>query len=230
MTETTPREPLKFGKVEPIEFPNTMETALTTTLNLAQTINELFRPIFVDYEGSSIQIEPQTGRFVVSLFFKDKGEASEGQYKSVHSIAAPTSRKNSIAERIARVNMINKSKNIELSQDTKDLLTEFFDVKPDWSRFCAEVSEPTYNGQILYLKVTGLNLNKLLKKIYGNKIRFAGEENHPVNYNTQLIRPIGGVGDSTNYLVSVLRLDDVQVGKLCNSIGIMHTTGISMVR
>ena len=67
---TEKREPLKFGKVEAIEFPNTMETALTTTLSLAQTINDLFRPIFVDYEGSSIQTDPTTGRFLVSLFFK----------------------------------------------------------------------------------------------------------------------------------------------------------------
>ena len=75
------------------------------------------------------------------------------------------------------------------------------------------------------MKVTGLDLNKIIREIYGHKVTVDGVD-HLMDYAVQPIRPLNiAVGNDVNYLVNVLQLDDMEIAKLCNSVGIMPVQG-----
>lgn len=214
-----------------VSFPGTLKTNLTTTAKLCELVGEFLLPVFPDYDGAYIQLA--NGTFQVSVFFRDKVNADQlgnGQFKAVrNTLGDKTGKSDSMMDRIRSMNAVNSSRNITLTDEVMSALepymTKFGNNKVNWSQCCAEVAENTYGGQYIYMKVTGLDLNKIIREIYGNKISVDGVD-HLVDYAIQPIRPLSMAGgNDVNYLVNVLLLDNVEVAKLCNSVGIMPVQG-----
>lgn len=216
---------------EKMAFPGTLKTELTTSAKLCELVGELILPIFPDYDGAYVQLVG--GAFQVSVYFRDKvddKQLADGQYKAVrNTILNKTSKSDSIMDRIRNMNAVNGSKNIMLTEEVKTALEPFMtkvgNAQINWNQCCAEVAENTYGGQYIYMKVTGLDLNKIIREVYGSHITIDGTK-HLVDYAIQPIRPIGQVvGNDANYLVNVMQLDNVEVAKLCNSVGIIPVQG-----
>jgi|GEM_PF-2791700 len=213
-----------------VTFPGTLKTDLTTSAKLCELVGEFLLPVFPDYDGAYMQIV--NGQFQVAVYFRDKVEdkqLGEGQYKAVrNTIANKTGRNDNIMDRIRNMNAVNGSKNITLTEEVKSALEPYMvkmgNAQINWNQCCAEVAENTYNGQFIYMKVTGLDLNKIIREVYGNFVMVDGVK-HMVDYMIQPVRPINGVGNDVNYLVNVMQLDNVEVARLCNSVGIIPTQG-----
>ena len=223
---------VRIGVREKLEFPGKLKTDLTTTAKLCELVGELIMPAFPDYDGANIQIV--NGLFQVSIYFRDKADDSQlnpdYQYKAVrNTIGAKTGKNDDIMQRIRNMNAVNASKNIALTQEAMSALEPYMvkisNNKVNWNQHIAEVAENTYGGQLIYLKITGLDLNKIIREVYGNKIKVDGVD-HLVDYSIQPIRPIGAaIGNDVNYLVNVMQLDNVEIAKLCNSVGIIPVQG-----
>lgn len=213
-----------------IAFPGTLKTDLTTSAKLCELVGEFLMPIFPDYDGAYMQLV--NGVFQVSVFFRDKvddSQLAEGQFKAVRNVIGnKTGRTDNIMDRIRNMNAVNGSKNITLTEEVKSALEPYMTKAPNaqvaWNQCCAEVAESTYGGQYIYMKVTGLDLNKIIREVYGNFVMVDGAK-HVVDYAIQPIRPINGVGNDVNYLVNVMQLDNMEVARLCNSVGIIPTQG-----
>ena len=229
---TNVKEEVRISIGTKVEFPETMKTQLTTTAKLSELVGEFFLPIFPDYDGAYINLV--NGQFQLCLYFRDKIDDShlaEGQYKAVRNvISAKTDRSCPMIDRIRNMNDINGSRNITLTEELKSALEPFMikhnNAQVNWGQVISEVTEPGYNNsQYIYLKIMGLDIYKILREIYGNKIKVNGAD-HPVDYEIQPIRPIGqAVGNDLNYLISIMQLDNVEVADLCNSVGIIPVQG-----
>lgn len=229
--ENKANEPMRLN-IEPIPFDGVMQSKLTTTIGLSKTINQLFRPVFSDYEGCIIAPDAY-GQLQVALYFKDKG--SFGRNDDMIKTLIPVTERvkgTSAIDRIMQMNLRNSSKAYDISKDTKDILSEFIytrgNSKVNWNQHVVEQTERQYNGQIIYVKVVGLDLVRLVRKIYGGKI-----DGSRIDYNISIIKPIGAdmSGFNQNFLINIQQLDSKEVERLANEIGVVPQVGaIQMVR
>lgn len=224
------KEPLRLN-IEPLEFDGVMKSKLTTTISLAKTVNQLFRPVFTDYEGCIIAPD-QFGQLQAALYFKDKG--MNGRDNSIKTLVPVTERVQGTSpiDRIARMNLRNSNKSYDVSEDTKEILSEFIYSRGDkvnWSQHIVEQTERNYNGYSIYVKVIGIDLVRLVRKIYGGKI-----DGSRIDYNVSIVKPIGMSmvgGVNQNYLINIQQLDSKEVERLASEIGVVPVQGnIPMVR
>ena len=223
-------EPLRLN-IEPQPFDGVMKSKLTTTIALSKTINQLFRPIFSDYEGCIIAPDSY-GQLQVALYFKDKG--MRGTDETIKTLIPVTERvKGTTAiDRVMQMNLRNSSKSYDISKDTKDILSEFIytrgNSKVNWNQHILEQTERQYNGYTIYVKIVGLDLVRIVRKIYGGKL-----DGSRIDYNISIIKPIGADvnGFNQNFLINIQQLDSKEVERLANEIGVVPQVGaIQMVR
>ena len=228
-SKTDKREPI-ITVEETQEFDSLLKSKITTTFDLAKTINGLFRPIFSDYEGCLIAPD-QFGVLQLSLYFKDKGDPGTSQIKNLESVIQKADKSDAMA-RIRNINRMNSSQKYDLSDLTKEALSEFMfgynpnnNQKINWKQHVTELTErQQYNAYSVYVRVSGLDIMKVIKKIYGNKL----ENGSYIDYQATIIKPTvannaGGV--NSNFLINISQLDTKQVEKLCMEVGMVPTVG-----
>lgn len=217
-------EPLRL-EVTPIKFDGLIKSKLITTIGLGKLIWNLFKPVFPEYEGCVI-LPDQTGQLQLTLYFKDKGKlADQNLIKAVAPVGMnqPSS---SAFERIASINQRLSSKKFELTKDAKEILSEFYWVrnnsKVNWNNFVTEVTSQDYNGYSVHLKVAGLDINRVLRKIYGTKV-----DGSRVDYAISIVKPIGAdaSGLLQNYLIAIQQLDTREVENLAKEVGVVPIQG-----
>ena len=212
-------------EIEPIPFDGLLKSKIISTIELSKLVNSVFKNAMADYEGCII-LPMQNGQFDCTLYFKDHGPVRGGdQIKNLVSITGPN-RGVSAVDRITAFNNRTSNKLYALSEETKQILSEFMAVRKDqkinWNQHVFEQAEATYNANIVYVKVTNIDIVKILKKIYGGKI-----DGDRCDYNITLMRPTG----MNNYLISIQQLDTKEVEKLALSVGIIQTgNSIAMIR
>ena len=212
-------------------FSSTTKSKLTTTLDLAGEINQIFRPIFADYEGCTLMPD-NMGNLQATLYFKDKGaitDPADKRIKNLESAVAPTKGASPI-DKINALNARNRNKAYTLTEETKQVLEEFIlkrsrDGKVNWKEITAEVTEQSHYGYQIYVKVSGIDIISILRAKYGNKSE--GEKGSPVQYAILFNKPLSpmpGVA-ATNYLITITQLDVREVETLCKNVGMMPVQG-----
>lgn len=227
------REKMKL-EVKSRKFDGVNSTELTTTVDLAKMINSLFRPVFSDYEGCLVQ-PVNDGSLTVTLFLKDKGQVNDGSIKAmISSRDMAKENKDSAVARVLSLNNTLSPKKYSLTQDAKDILEDFLIVpfrngKIQWNNYVTEVNEQNGYQQTIYLQVMNLDLNKILRVIYGDKI----EDGSKVVYNANIIKPIGVAinGLEQTFMVNVIQLNVSKLEEVAQKVGVNPTIGnIRMVR
>lgn len=226
------KTPVKITVDETQEFDGLLKSKITTTFDLAQVVNTLFRPVFNDYEGCTI-LPDQFGMFQLTLFFKDHGKAENGKIKNIQSIIQKIDDKSNVMQRIQNLNRSNSSSKFELTAETKEALEEFIrrpgnSQNIDWKRYVVETTERTNLGGInIYVKVLNVDLYKILRKIYGSKV-----DGSYMEYMISMIRPAAQIsnGTNTNYIINISQLDTKSVEKLYVEMGMVPTQGTFIVR
>lgn len=220
-----------YVKVDPLDFNGTFKSKLITTFKIGEIINRLFKSVLSDYEGCII-VPNNFGQFEVVMYFRDKGAAPDNKVKAIMSASSKTNKQNSALERIQQMNIRNSAKKYELTQEAKDVIEEFIPTKPGqspkWSEHVFEQNEVNYNVQTVYVRVNGLDLLRVLGKLYGRK---SGDSR--IEYAVSPVRVVGADvnGQLKNWLISVQQLDSTKVEELANELGMIPTTGqIQMIR
>lgn len=218
------REKLKLTVAQPEEFVSTIKTMVTSTIDLTKKINGLFRAAgIVDFYGSTLKPNPTTGQLELVLYFKPDPSNNGG----IHFVEPVTGQRTGSTSGISRVlslNTRNSGRTVQLSQDGKDVLEDLvqkgFNQKVDWNRYSAEVTEQVNFGGYynIYVKVYNLDLNKILRKIWGSKDQDGGRYEYSVNVN----RVIPG---SDNLIITVQQLSSKNVEEIAAKIGIVSGVG-----
>lgn len=236
------REPLRIEVESPIPFDGELRSKMTTTVELSKNINNLFK-IFHDFEGS-IVVPDMYGQLQVMLYFKDKGNIAVGpdQVRCIEPVGMNNNRSGiGMFSQIQNLQTRYSQKKYQLTQDAKDIFSEFINVRPgskiNWNQFVKEITEQTgYYSTSITVEVAGIDILKLIRKIYGSHVTGTnGKDKARLDYNINLIKPFGidmnSGAMSTNYLIAIQQLNSKEVEKLAQEMGLVPSCGtIPMIR
>lgn len=218
----TTREKVHLDIVNPDKFPTTYSSALITTSDLCKKINGLFKGCG-DYWGSTLKPNPTNAQLELNIYLKDLGD-SAGKIKLVQPVTN-IDKRSSISNRLSALNNRQVGRTYELTQDGKDIFEEFLlrynRNKINWKQHTQEVAEnismfqgSKYN---IYLKLFNLDINAVLKKLWGSK----GENGETYDYSIAYVRPI----TQTNHIIEVKNYDNKAIERIADQAGIIPTTG-----
>lgn len=247
--EVPTRQPLTLD-VEPIKFVGTQSAMQIRDIDLSLIINSLFKEPLSDYEGCVVAPDLyDNGKIKVALYFKDKGEPTNPKSKKAIQpivLGAKDINRTDMKQRLMNMNRVNKNRTYELTQDAKDILSEFIETnnrnKINWNAYTLEQPDSNAYGMnySIAVRVSGIDIYKLLKKIYGSYVEVEEEDDkgrtikmkQPLQYNISIVKAIGAnvPGATQSYLFNILQLNATEVDRLVAKLGYVPQIGIPMVR
>lgn len=169
--------------VEHTEFKGDMKTNILSSIEMAKVVSSLFAPAFHDYYGCNVRINDgrnpliantmPIGAIYVDLYFKDYGEAADGTWKNVIPRAQAVKGKDMGSRYLSVVGNANNSRAYEVTKETYEALEEFTfaNGRIRWSDYTQEMTTQmsAYGKDEVVVCISGLSLNKIITKIYGEK-------------------------------------------------------------
>gem|GEM_PF-2550863 len=235
-TETAKTEKCRITVSDHPEFKGDMKTNIISTIDMAKVISELFAPVFHDYYGCNIRINDGSalptvaasmpiGTLYVDLYFKDQGDESKGEIKNLRPYGYDEKKaaekkedsKPSLAERYNKVAGAGIGHAFVVTKDTKEALEVFMRSgdRTRWNEHIQEISTPmsAYGKEEVVVCVSGLDLNKLITEIYGDKTD-DGRFEYVATPSTMI------PGKSNEFIMQVCQLDTGVVREIQRSLGI----------
>lgn len=225
-TKQETKKKATFDVVDHPPFPGDMKTCITTTIDLTQTVSKLFAPAFPDYVGCNILMNDgsrpviaQTmpyGTVYVNLFFKDNGEAPEGMKKNI-ILSGSSDDNRSIGDRIVAMSGRTAARAYEVTAATYEMLEEFMPngSRTRWMNHTNEITSQMspYGKEEIFVEIAGLELNRIITKIYGAK---TDEGRYEYQTTASTIMP----NKNREFIVQIAQLDLKAVRDLQNALGI----------
>lgn len=187
VAEPAKQETWKIVLTEPKKFEGDMKTNIISSIEMADIISSLFSSVFNDYYGCNVRVNDghaspvvtnslPYGAIYVDLYFKDQ-PAQENLLKNIEPYAKDAEGKpkdpNSLGARFTRMNgSISTGRVYSVSKETYEALAEFMPTGPfRWNEHTQEISTPmgVYSKEEVVVCISGLDLNKIITKIYGDR-------------------------------------------------------------
>lgn len=239
--ENKPKKPMYIEITQPEKFEKLAATSLETTQRLAKRINKLFSTAFVDYHGSSIYCTPGNGnvapyqQFMVEIHFKPLAAGSvnpnDTRIRAFKPIEEGTPKTDIVANLKSIYGNFRSSSKFELTSEAAQILSEFmypgltinpFDPKTYDQVKSEYVDTPQYGQSPIMVKLTGLDLTKLIRKIYGSKT----EEGKRVDYAVIPFGPVAPnmmnnnmIQGNANWKVSIMQIEAEKTYDLASELG-----------
>lgn len=235
---------LQLETTEPEKFEELASTTVETTQKLAKRINKIFSSVFLDYHGSVINCYPGNGntqpwqQITVELHFKPVALGtvpSDGKVRAFKPIEE-TKKDDLVAGLKSYWRTMNTSKRFEMTEEAAQILSEFMipeaNINP-WKPESYDHVKFEYQDQSPYIqtpamvKVVGLNILVIAKKIYGNKNKNGKYTEYGVSpylpVNRNLANP--AVQSSANWYVSIMQFDVDKIRDTASELGIISPAG-----
>lgn len=238
-------------EVETDTFNNVISTATLTSSSMEKKVSELFGGAFDDFEGC--KIVPVGEALKCKLYFKPcMAKTEDGVYAVKVRGEINKKKPSSFSEMVNVVNMMSTSKQFELEETAKELLSEFL-VIPDavmvdryneeldkvvkvrlpknWNMFTEEVTDVIQNTRFQqpYLVVT-VDLVLLAAKIWGKKdakevedMKGTGIPKDRYQYQVKVVKVLNPTMYS--FILEVRRIDIREMNALAQSIGYGMVSG-----
>ena len=238
-----PRKPMYIEITEPEKFDSLARTTFETTQRLAKRINKLFSTAFADYHGCIVYNTTGNGNvtpnqmFMVEIHFKPLTAGSinpnDQRVRAFKPIEETAGDRNNV---VSGIKSIYKSyhtlSKFNLTDEGAEILSEFMipgtNVDPfkpsSYDQFKLEYVDNTQFGQSpIMVKITNLDLSRLIKKIYGTK----DEDGKRVDYG---IIPYGPVApnmnnpmtqSTANWRVAILQINAEKTFDIASEMGLI---------
>ena len=166
-----------------LEFKGDMKTDIISSIDMADVVSSLFAPAFADYYGCKICINNGRnptmaaklpyGMLYVDLFFKDQGMATGKGWKNIQARNSSNNENLSMGDRFQMVNGTGNARAYNVTPQTYEALEEFMlsGSHTRWAEHTTEtpISMSVYGKNEIVVCISGLVLNKVITKIYGDK-------------------------------------------------------------
>lgn len=238
------KKPLQLDIVTPERFEKLAATTLETTQRLAKRINKLFSSAFLDYHGSVVYCTAGNGnvannqQFSVELHFKPVAVgAVNPDDKRVRAFKPIEEAKGTdlISGIKSIYGAIRSSARFELTSEASQILSEFMfpgvdggkNVDP-WNPSTYNtvkyeyVDTPMYGQSPIMIKISGLDLVRLIAKIYGRK----NDSGKNVEYGVIPYGPVMPINNqmmqnTANWRVMILQIDAEKTLDMASECGII---------
>lgn len=249
MSNTETRKPMYIEVQQPEKFEKLAATTMETTQKLAKRINKLFSIAFADFYGSSVYCTAGNGnvapyqQFMVELHFKPLSVGSlapgDSRVRAFKPIEEGTTNSDVVAGLKSIYGTIRSSAKFQLTEQAAEILSEFVlpgvnvdPFKPStYDQLKAEYQDNQFVGQSpIMVKLTGFDLAKLIKKIYGGKT----EDGKPVDYGIIPYGPVAPnvnnqmVQNNMNWRVLIMQIDKDKTFDIASEFGLIPAGNGSM--
>lgn len=185
-TETKKEKTTIKIKERPV-FKGGMKTDITTSIEIADFCNAMFAAAMHDFMGCKISINTGTdvvvansglpaGALYVDLYFRDNGKSTGAIKNLINIYEKPEVKNEKLGDRLMRVaGNMNSASVYKVTPETYEMIEDFM---PNGSRtnWALHTTETTRNvdpilrsREEIIVKITGLDLNKIISYIYGSK-------------------------------------------------------------
>lgn len=249
MSNTETRKPLRIEITQPEKFEKLAATTMETTQKLAKRINKLFSVAFADFYGSAVYCTAGNGnvapyqQFMVELHFKPMTMGSlapnDTRVRAFKPIEEGTVKSDVVAGLKSIYGNFRSTSKFELTSDAAEILSEFVlpgvNIDPfkssSFDQLKAEYQDaPQFGQSPIMVKITGIDLSKLIKKIYGSK----NEDGKPIDYGVIPYGPVAPtvnnqmVQNNMNWRVVIMQIDKEKTFDIGSEFGLIPAGNGSM--
>lgn len=239
------KKPMQLEVTAFENFDTLAKLTVEETMKLAKRVNKLFTSAFVDYHGSVIHFVPGQGntmpwqQFIVELHFKPitagSVPANETRVRAFKPIEE--NKGDDLVSGLKNIyGTMRTSARFQLTAEAAQILSEFMipgtNIDP-WKPETFNQFKAEYQDQVLYgqspamIKITGLSLIALVRKIYGTK----NEEGQRVEYGVSPMGPVSNnannpmVQSTANWRVQILQVVEGKAYEVASSMGLVPAGG-----
>lgn len=237
------REELDIGVAQNLVFPAISDTAYMNSVEFCELASNLFKSIFVDYEGCRLVPVANSNQLQMQLFFNHKEQAvPDGMFKACTKDGKREATNQILADIRHRDRMLASGDRYYLTEDGKAGLRKFFfdgstvfekDGKIK-DRVLAEVTDSA--SQLMaqpipqqFTQVSFIDPVKIATMLFGQQ----DEDGQTWIYNVIVKRSMPVVGynaANTNFVLGIERISVEQTKKLAAAYGLVFTNGLGIVR
>lgn len=240
-TEETKVEAFKIVIDEHEKYDPLVETSFVTSTNFCKIISDLFRAVFPDCVGCSLDMVPSTNIQAISLYFDhlDHGD----QLTAVSKDADDQKTKNAVLRSTrSYYTRLREGDKYHLTDDGKSAISDFlmdpevaraiysnnYDIK--WDKIISDVADPNagMSGRQL-TKVSFVDPEKLATAIYGDKNSNGDNVIYRIRNLGSLPVYVGGYS-SAGYSLAIDRVTESNVQKMSAAYGIGVNNGLNIIR
>lgn len=240
-TNNKNEKPMQLDVTETEKFEKLAATTMETTQRLAKRINKLFSTAFADYHGSVVYCTAGNGntnpnqQFMVELHFKpvyaNDVVTPDGRVRAF----VPVEQNAANGDIVAGIKNVwgtwRTSARFKLTDEAAQILSEFIvpgvNIDP-WKPSSYDQLKSEYQDNQMYgqspvmVKISGLDLIKLIKKIYGYK----NEAGKRVDYGVIPYGPVTPlnnqmVQNTANWRVMIMQIDQEKTFDLASEFGLI---------
>lgn len=209
-------------------FGGNVKCNLMSSMEMAEIVSSLFGGVFRDYAGCKIRINDgrglpavvntiAPGALYVDLYFKDQSADTSDKIATLSVIGKDDNKKGSLGERYTRVMGTTPGRIYQVSKETYECLEEFMfnGARTQWNNHTQEITTRMnpYSKDEVLVTISGLDLNKVIAKIYGVKTEEGRYE--------YMAAPSTVIPNRTEeFIMTVTQLDLETVTDLQNTLGI----------
>ena len=215
-----------------LPFDSGIKTCFINTIEIASIIDSLFCPAMRDYIGCKVSINDGSvppyfmpdifrtdipyGKLYVTLFFKDR--SNSGDKCPIENVKIRANSGKSKFDSLLIMSDRNR-RTYDITPETYEAIDDlrfFNNRKTNWNNLTSEISSNygyigTYNQEVVAC-ITGLDLEKIINKIYGSRT-----DDGIFQYR---VVPVQLVANTTGeYLVQITQLDVTKLNDLRRSLG-----------
>ena len=242
-TET--KKPLTIEITNPERFEKLAATTMETTQRIAKRINKMFSTVFVDYYGSVVYCTAGNGnvgmnqQFMVELHFKPLALGSvenDGRKRAFKPVEEGKKSDDIVANLKSIYGAIRTSAKFELTDEGAQILSAYMlpgvdngkNVDPwrssSYDAVKAEyVDNQTFGQSPIMVRISGLDLIRLIRAIYGPKNEAGKDVQYGVipygpvtpNINNQMVQ------NAANWRVMIMQIDAEKTFDLASEFGII---------
>lgn len=220
----------KRASIEVTEHPvfeGDMKTNIISSIDMSDIISSLFGPAFTDYYGCNVRINDGRdpimshklpyGALYVDLYFKDQGESNGKAWKNIIARGSENDNRQDLGSRFQLVNGRGNGRVYTVTKQTYEALEEFMSMgnHTRWAEHTREIvtSMSMYGKEEVVVCISGLDLNKIITKIYGAKTE-EGRYEYIATVSTMI------PSQNQEFILQVCQLDLSAVRDLQRALGI----------
>lgn len=191
-----------------MKFPTLASSQLTSTDELCEWANSIFKPVFADYKGSVVKYNANTGRLYMSLYFYQIDSIADGELRAFEPVGgAIKAENNSGLRRIQALDRIVANGNkFVITDAAKSAIAKFVTKdnrgEVNWNALnliTQHFESDGYKG-ITYNVINLIDPRTVMRELFGTKINaYVGNdengtpvfEEHEADYEIIVLRALG---------------------------------------